>query len=160
MVGYNQSPLLPPLYYNIKGSASQLNKLVLKALIYRNAVVLIFFPGLVINTYNNFQKTLPRAVSATTRCKWLRTMSGCEQRVIAKCNEWLQTTSDFKQRVVAGTARGRVFWKFVYVLMTRPGKKISTTDFYLWGLSLKTNLFNCEADPLSFHSVVDFHSRL
>ena len=53
---------------NIKGSASQLNKLVLKALIYRYSVVLIFFPGLVINTYTNFQKTLPRAVSATIRC--------------------------------------------------------------------------------------------
>ena len=35
--------------------------------IYRNSVVLISFPGIVINTYANFQKTLPRAVSATTR---------------------------------------------------------------------------------------------
>ena len=52
----------------LKGSASQLNKLVLKEsphiwkLIGTN-----LFQGLVINTYTNFQKTLPRAVSATTR---------------------------------------------------------------------------------------------
>ena len=65
----------------LKGSASQLNKLVLKdSPIYINSVVLIFFPGLVINTYTNFQKTLPRAVSATTRCSQLATR-GCEPRV-------------------------------------------------------------------------------
>ena len=57
-------------FNKLKGSASQLNKLV----IYRNSVVLIFFPGLVINTYTNFQKTpAPSRVSnhslfATTRC--------------------------------------------------------------------------------------------
>ena len=49
-----------------KGSASHRNKLAL--LIYRNYVVLIFFPGLLINTDTNFQKTLPPAVSATTGC--------------------------------------------------------------------------------------------
>ena len=38
------------------------------ALIYRNSVVLIFFPGLVMNTYTNFQKTPAPTVLATTRC--------------------------------------------------------------------------------------------
>ena len=72
-----------------KGSASHRNKLAL--LIYRNSVVLIFFPGLVINTDTNFQKTLPPAVSATTRCL---------QQVVANYNEWSRTTSGCKQRVV------------------------------------------------------------
>ena len=55
--------------------------------------------------------------------------SGC-QRVVAKCNEWLLIAmSGCEQRVVAGTFGAGVFWKLVYVLMTRPGKKISTTEF-------------------------------
>ena len=61
------SSKLSPLalsYRDFKGSASQINKLVLNR--YRNSVVLMFFLGLVINTYTNFQKTLPLAVSATT----------------------------------------------------------------------------------------------
>ena len=51
--------------------------------------------------------------------------------------------------MVADTSRGRVFSKLVYVLMTRPGKKFGPLSFYIWGLSFKTNLFNCEADPLN-----------
>ena len=62
------------------------------ALIYRNSVELIFFPGLIINTYTNFQKTPAPNVPIAT--------SGC----------LLQ-------------------WKLVHVLMTRPGKKISSTEF-------------------------------
>ena len=62
--------------------------------------------------------------------EWLRTTSGCEQRVVAKCNEWLLiATSGCEQRVVAGTFGAGGFWKLVYVLMMRPGKKISTTEF-------------------------------
>ena len=39
-------------------------------------------------------------------------MSGCEQQVVAKCNDWLQIAmSGCEQRVVAYTARGRVFLK-------------------------------------------------
>ena len=39
-------------------------------------------------------------------------MSGCKQRVVAKCNEWLLiATSGCEQRVVADTDWGRVFLK-------------------------------------------------
>ena len=56
--------------------------------------------------------------------------------------------SGYKPQVVADTVCGRGFWKLVYVLMTRPGKKIRTTEF-LYMRAFKTNLFNCEADPLT-----------
>ena len=39
------------------------------------------------------------------------------------------STSGGESRVVAETARAGFFLKLVYVLMTRPGKKISTTEF-------------------------------
>ena len=50
--------------------------------------------------------------------------------MVAKCNEWLLiATSGCEQRVVAGTFGAGVFGKLIYVSMTRPGKKISTTEF-------------------------------
>ena len=45
----------------LKGSASNV-----LGLVYRNSIVQSFFPGFDINTYANFQKTLPRVVLAST----------------------------------------------------------------------------------------------
>ena len=61
--------LLYDKYFQLlKGSASQLYKLVLKDSPYiQKHSGTNLLPGLVINTYTNVQKNLPRAVSATTR---------------------------------------------------------------------------------------------
>ena len=70
----------------------------------------------------------PRTVANSNG--WLRTMLGCESRMVAGSNEQLlNTTSGCEPRLVADTARGRVFLKLVYILMTSPGKEISTTEF-------------------------------
>ena len=53
------------------------------------------FPGSRHQTNANFQKNLPRAVSATT--------SGCEPRMVAYSNERMQNTSGSKSRAVASS---------------------------------------------------------
>ena len=54
-------------------------------------MVLILFPGLVINTYTNFQKTLPRVVSATT----LVVRNHSLQLATTSCSQPLVAISEF-----------------------------------------------------------------
>ena len=57
-------------------------------------------------------------------------------------NEWLLT------RLGAG------FYESWYMYWLRDlGKRLVPLSFYVWKLSFKTNLFNCEADPLN-HQLV------
>ena len=72
------------------------------------------FPGLVIKKYTNFQKTLSRAVSATTR--------GSQPLVVI-------SKGSLELATAYGSQPWQGFLKAVYLLMTRPGKKIGTTEF-------------------------------
>ena len=80
-------------------------------------MVLIFFPGLVIITYTNFQKTPAQNVPATTRCSQpLVAISNHSLQIatsgVVSNNELLLIAmSGCEQRVVAYTARGRFFLK-------------------------------------------------
>ena len=63
------------------------------------------------------------------------------QRVVAN-NEWLLARL------------GQGFFESWYMYWWRDlGKRLVPLSFCIWGLSFQTNLFNCEADPLSLHWV-------
>ena len=76
--------------------------------------------------------------------------SGCE-RVVAKCNEWLLIAmSGCEQRVVADTARGRVFWKLVHVLLSRPGNEKGTIESLYTCAIFKPTLYIFATDPIKY----------
>ena len=96
----------------LKGSASQLNKLVLKDSSYIQKLSgTNLFQGLVINTYNNFKKKPCHEL-----CQLLHVVRNCLLELATGC----------EQRVVADTARGRFFLKVGICIDDETLKKIST----------------------------------
>ena len=65
--------------------------------------------------------------------------------------EWLLIATSGWEPQVADTAHDGFFESWYMYWWRDLEERLASLSFCIWGLSFKTNLFNCESDPLSLH---------